>query len=166
MNQDDEMWRLRNADATLRLFITAFLVVLTCGYAVGLFFVDHTTNGTPGGISAEFRGDEGDVDGTGMKFGKGLREMYTVVHNHLLSLSILFFIVGSVFYFTSGIPAGWKTFFLVEPFVAILTTFGGLWLLRLVSPLFVWLVIPSGISMAICYAFMTGAILKELWWDR
>lgn len=170
-------WRLRNADRTLRLFITAFLLTVTAGYSIGLLFVDHTTSGTPSGISAEVRGNEdepvnGGADGAGgadgdaeMKFGKSPREMYTFLHNHVFSLSILFFCIGAVFYWSS-VPAGLKTFLIVEPFAAIATTFGGIWLLRFVSPSFSWLVLVSGVSMLACYALMFVLILKELWFRR
>ena len=157
-------WRLRDADSSLRLLITAFLVVLTSGYAIGLFLVDHTTSGTPGGVTEEFRGGEGGDQGGEMKFEKSPREMYTFLHNHVFSLSLLFFIVGVIFNFSSALSGGWKTFLLVEPFFAIVSTFGGLWLLWFAGPGFVWLVIISGISMVVCYALMVGLILKELWW--
>ena len=160
-------WRLRDADRTIRLFITAFLLVLTAGYSIGLLFVDHTTSGTPAGLSAEFRGDEGGGAGAAgeMKFGKSPREIYTFLHNHIFSLSLLFFCVGAVFYFAS-VPRGLKTFLIVEPFAAIATTFGGIWLLRFVHPGFAWLVIVSGISMVGCYLLMLALILIELWRPR
>jgi len=160
------IWRLRDAGGPLRLLITAFLVVLTSGYALGIFFVEHTTSGTPGGLSGEFRGTDADASSMDMKFEKSPREMYTLLHNHVLSLSILFFLVGAIFNFSSIPGTPWKALLMVEPFVAIVTTFGGLWLLRFVSPGFVWLVIPSGISMVACYLLMVALILKELWWKR
>jgi hypothetical protein len=159
-------WRLRDADGPLRMLITAFLVVLTAGYALGIFFVEHTTSGTPGGVSGEFRGTEADASAMELKFEKSPREMYTLVHNHVLSLSLLFFCVGAIFNFSSYPGPPWKTLLMAEPFVAIVTTFGGLWLLRFVDPGFVWLVIPSGFSMAACYILMVILIMKELWWRR
>lgn len=163
---DAPPWRLRDADRTLRAFLTAFLVVVTCGYAIGLVFVDHTSSGSPSGLAAEYRGTEQDGGAAEMKFEKGAREMYTFLHNHVFSLSLLFFSVGAVFYFSSTGPGWWKMFLIVEPFLAVVTTFGGIWLLRFVSPGFVWLVIPSGISMGICYLIMVVLILRELWWRR
>lgn len=159
------LWRLADADRSLRLFITAFLLVLTAGYAIGILFVDHTTSGTPEGLAAEFRGNEADPAAAEIKFGKSPREIYTFLHNHIFSLSIVFFCLGAIFWFSSA-RRGVKTFLLVEPFVAIVTTFGGIWLTRFVSPAFSWLVIVSGLSMLGCYVVMTGLILKELWMGR
>ena len=158
-------WRLAKADRTLRLFITAFLLAITTGYSIGILFVDHTTSGTPDGVAAEFRGNEGHAGEAEMKFEKGPREIYTLLHNHIFSLSIAFFCVGGIFYFSS-VPRGLKAFLLVEPFIAILTTFGGIWLTRFVSPGFSWLVMVSGLSMLGCYAVIILHILKELWLMR
>ena len=178
-------WRLAQADRSLRLFLTAFLLVLTAGYAIGMLFVDHTTSGTPDGLAAEFRGNEDDqahVQSEGrardesqvrsesrsqpeLKFEKSPREIYTFLHNHIFSLSLLFFCVGTIFYFSST-PQRLKTFLLVEPFVAIVTTFGGIWLTWFVSPVFSWLVIISGLSMLACYVIILFLIIRELWGHR
>ncbi|HLB00385.1 MAG TPA: hypothetical protein VJO14_03275 [Bacteroidota bacterium] len=156
-------WQLRDADRTLRLFLTAFLVVVTAGYGIGLGFVNHATSGTSSGLSSEFRGDDEGTIAPEMKFEKSPREMYTFLHNHVFSLGILFFSVGGIFYFSSLVSGGLKLFLLVEPFAAIATTFGGIWLMRFVSPGFSWLVIVSGLSMAVCYLAILFLIMKELW---
>ncbi len=155
-------WRLGHADRPLRLFLTAFLIVLTAGYSVGIIFVDHTTSGTPDGLATEFRGNEDEAGQAELKFEKSPREIYTFLHNHVFSLSLLFFCLGAIFYFSST-PQGLKTFLLVEPFIAIVTTFGGIWLTRFISPAFSWLVIISGLSMLACYGIIVILILKELW---
>jgi len=153
--------RLRDADPTLRLFITLFLVLLTAGYAVGLAFVDHTTSAAPSGIEQRFLGS--DENAEEITYPKSPSEMYTLVHNHVFGLSILFLILGGIFYFSSLVGPGLKRFLMVEPLVGIATTFSGLALVRYVSPAFSWLVIASGLSVGICYAAMVLLILAELW---
>jgi hypothetical protein len=59
-----------------------------------------------------------------------------------------------------------KSVLMVEPLLAVGTTFGGIWLTRFVSESFGWLVLASGISMALCYLAMVVLILWELWTDR
>jgi hypothetical protein len=181
-------FRLRDADPTLRLFITVFLTVLTAGYAVGLVFVDHTTSATPSGIRERYLGTDadprarqsGEPDGPvtpgasalstdafepadEMTFAKSPSEMLTLIHNHVLGLSVLFFILGAIFYFSSLAGPRWKRFLMVEPLVGIAATFGGLALVRYVAPEFAWLVIVSGISVGLCSAAMILLILAELW---
>ncbi|MBI1807769.1 MAG: hypothetical protein HYR76_12035 [Ignavibacteria bacterium] len=154
-------WRLCNADSTLRLFITTFLILLTSGYAIGLLFVDHTTSGTPRGLAEQYRGSPENT--AEIKYAKSIDEMYMFLHNHVLSLSLVFFTVGGLFYFSSIVGHAVKKFLMVEPIIAIATTFGGIWLMRFVSELFSWLVIISGVTMVGCFLIMITLILWELW---
>ena len=154
--------RLRDMTGPLRLFITAFLVVLTVGYAIGLLFVDHATSASPSGIAEQYRGSPENSQGAEFKYAKTEDEMFIFLHNHILSLSIVFFAVGGIFYFSS-VNGGLKTFLMVEPFIALVTTFGGIWLTRYVSEYFSWVTLISGIFMVGSYAAMTLIILRELW---
>jgi len=158
--------RLREADLTLRLFLTAFVVVLSLGYAVGVFFVDHTTSVSPSGVGEEFTGSPNPETAPEMKFAKSMHEMYVLIHNHVLSLALVFFAVGGIFYFSSLVPDRFKLFLLVEPLLAIVTTFGGIALVRFVAVEFSWLVIISGISLFACFATMAALILVELWMPK
>lgn len=156
-------FRLRDADMTLKLFITTFLFVLTTGYAIGLFFVERQTSITPVGVQEQFLGNERDATATEMKYAKSANEMFVFMHNHILSLSIIFFSVGGIFYFSSAVSERVKAFLLVEPMLAILTTFGGIALVRYVAEELSWLVIFSGVSVFACYSLMVVLIVKELW---
>ena len=159
-------WRLRDADRTLRLFITAFLALVTAGYAVGLSYVGHTTSNTVHGLSEQFRGTPESSSVSELKYAKSADEMSILLHNHVLSLSLVFFCVGGVFYFSSLVNPGIKRFLMIEPIAAIATTFGGIWLVRFVSSSFSWLVLVSGVSMAGCLAVMALLILWALWMKR
>ena len=88
--------------------------------------------------------------------------MSIFLHNHILSLSLIFFAVGGIFYFSSIASGTLKSFLMIEPFAAIVTTFGGIWLMRYVSPAFTYLVILSGLTMGLCFAAMVILILVEL----
>jgi hypothetical protein len=156
-------WTLRKADTGIRLFLTAFLIVLTCGYAAGLIFVKHTTRGSSDGLVEEYRGSPDVVAADEIKYEKSLSEMMTLLHNHLLSLALVFLLLGSIFYFNSIITGPVRTLLMVEPFVAILTTFGGIFLMRFVSAHFSWLVILSGASMMFCFVSMVIISLVDLW---
>lgn len=164
--QSPQSWTLKRADPSLRLFITSFLVLITIGYTIGLLFVDHTTQGTHQGLIEEYRGTPENRETVELQYAKSVDEMYIFLHNHILSLALVFFTVGGIFYFSSIVSPGIKKFLIVEPFVAIATTFGGIWLMRFVSEYFSWLVIVSGFSMVGCYTIMVIFILKELWLKR
>ncbi len=161
--QHFKSWHLCHADNTARLFITAFLIVLTAGYAIGLLFVDHTSRSTPTGLEEQFRGTEQQTQSEELRYEKSEDEMYIFLHNHIFSLSLIFFAVGGIFYFSSMVGNPIKTFLITEPFMAIITTFGGIWLMRFVAPGFSWLVLISGTLMVGCYIAMVILILVELW---
>lgn len=156
-------FRLREANATLRLFLTSFIAVMSVGYLIGLFFVEHTTSLTSQGIQEQFLGSANLETIQEMKYAKSANEMYVFLHNHILSLSLVFFALGGIFYFSSLVSDGVKKFLIVEPFIAMVTTFGGITLIRFVSPLFSWLVLLSGASLFVCYCVMGYLILRELW---
>jgi len=156
-------FRLREADAGLRLFLTSFIAVISIGYFIGLFFVDHATSFSSQGIREQFLGSADLETIQEMKYAKSVNEMYVFLHNHILSLSLVFFALGGIFYFSSLVSDGVKKFLIVEPFIAVVTTFLGIALIRFVSPLFSWLVLVSGASLFICYCLMGYLILRELW---
>lgn len=156
-------FRLRQADRTLRLFLTMFLLVITFGYAIGLSFVHHTTSLQTRGIQEQFLGTPEGNDGSEIKYAKSPTEMFVFMHNHILSTAIVFFAVGMIFYFSSLASATWKAILMIEPLVAIATTFGSIALVRYVSPLFSILVMISGISLFVCYGAMLVLIVWELW---
>jgi ABC-type polysaccharide/polyol phosphate export permease len=157
-------FRLRDADATLRLFLTSFIMVMTVGYLIGLFFVEHTTSLSSEGIQEQFLGSGNTESDLEMRYAKSANEMYIFLHNHILSLSLVFFSLGGIFYFSSLVSGGLRKFLMVEPLLAVATTFGGIALVRFVSPLFSWLVLVSGTSLFLCYGVMVFLILKELWY--
>jgi hypothetical protein len=155
-------WRLRDADPRLRLFLVLFLVMLTSGYAIGLLFVDHSSGSTPRGISEQFRGSADAGEGSEIRYEKSPDEMYIFLHNHVMSLTLVFFCVGGLFHFSSIVRGGLKTFLMVEPMAGIAATFGGIWLTRFVSPLFSYLVLVSGVTMLACFFAMVVLMLVEL----
>jgi len=146
-----------------KLLLTSFLLLLTVGYAVGLLFVELQTSMRPDGIQKQFLGAPAGGDGAELAFEKSPREMLVFLHNHLLGLSLIFLAVGGIFSMAAGVHDRLKTLLIVEPFVAILTTFGGIALTRFVSPAWSWLAMISGISMGLAYVTMVSLSLRELW---
>jgi len=75
----------------------------------------------------------------------------------------VFFCLGSIFFFSSLVSDRLKRFLLIEPLIAIVTTFGGIVLVRFVAKEFAWVVLISGVSLGLCYLAMIAIILYELW---
>ena len=75
----------------LKLLIGAFIIVLSIGFYTGLLFVGETSSANPNGIEEQYLGNEADEDTMVMKFKKSEQEMLTLVHSHVLSMSLIFF---------------------------------------------------------------------------
>ena len=145
----------------LRVMTACFLVVLSIGFFTGIRFVSETESTTPDGLVEHYNGNEQDEVAMVMKFKKGTQEMLTIVHTHILSMSMLFFLTGFLLAQTP-INQRLKLFLIVEPFVSILLTFGGLYLIWFGLEWFRYIVIFSGIAMTLAYSAAVFIILKYL----
>lgn len=75
----------------IKIFIGAFVLILSIGFYSGLLFINNTSSSSPNGIQENYQGNEEDEDAEIMKFKKSEREMLTTVHTHILSMSFIFF---------------------------------------------------------------------------
>lgn len=134
----------------LKLLIGAFVTVLSIGFYTGLLFVGETSTANPHGIEEQYLGNEADEDAQVMKFKKSEQEMLTLVHNHILSMSIIFFLVGLILS-TTKLQKKLKLFLIVEPFISVILTFGGLYLLWSGLLWMKYIVMISGILMTLTF---------------
>ncbi|TBW28327.1 hypothetical protein [Gramella sp. KN1008] len=152
MNYDGLLLRLPNE---IKYFLAVFILVLSVGYFTGLLFVAQTETTNPDGIEENYLGNEDDPDAEVMKFEKGEREMLTIIHTHVLSMSFIFFLFGGILLITR-LPKKLKFFLIIEPFFSIIATFGGIYL---VWKGFLWMkyiVMLSGLLMT---AIFTAGVL-------
>lgn len=145
----------------LRLLIIAFIVVLSIGFFTGLLFVGESSSTNPNGIEEQYLGNEADENAMVMKFKKSEKEMLTLVHNHVLSMSIIFFLTGLILSITK-LPKRLKTFLMIEPFLSVILTFGGLYLLWTGILWMKYVVIVSGTLMTLSYTVGILIILYQL----
>ena len=145
----------------LKLFVAAFVVVLSIGFFTGLLFVNETTSANPNGIEEQYLGNELDEEATVMKFKKSEKEMLTLVHNHILSMSIIFFLVGLLLS-TTKLSRKLKTFLMVEPFISVVLTFGGIFMLWKGFLWMKYIVAFSGALMTLTFTVSILIILYQL----
>lgn len=145
----------------IKALIFVFLIVLSVGFYTGLGFVNETTTANPNGIESHYNGNEDDESATKMQFKKSKREILTLVHNHILSLSIIFFIL-SLILSTTSINKKLKYFLMFEPFASVLLTFGGIYLMWKGVGWFKYVVMISGIAMTFSFIASTFLILFQL----
>jgi len=155
---------LTTLDLRIKRLLTLFLVVLTIGITTGLIYLSLTTGSKISGIEEHYKGsvikDEFDIPD---KYPKTVHNLLLTTHNHLISLSIIFLIMGGIFSFSTSIKSEvLKSFLIYEPFFSIILTFGGIWGIRYLHPLFLWVVIVSGIIMYSSFYIMAFISVFEL----
>ena len=145
----------------IKLLIGAFIIVLSIGFYTGMLFVDETSSVKPNGIEEQYLGNESDEEAMVMKFKKSKKEMLTLVHNHILSMSIIFFLVGVILSITK-LSEKLKLFLIVEPFVSVLITFGGLYFLWNGVLWMKYIVMLSGVLMTLSFTTAIAIIFYQL----
>ncbi len=145
----------------IKLLIGAFLIVLSVGFYTGLLFVGETSSAQVNGIEENYLGNETIEDAPVMKFKKSPREMLTIVHTHILSMSFIFFLIGIILA-TTQLNAKLKLFLLLEPFASVLLTFGGIYFLWMGVTWFKYIVMFSGMLMTATYTISVLIIFSQL----
>jgi len=142
------------------MLIAAFIITLNIGFFTGLNFVNQTSTFEPDGIEKNYLGNESDEDAEIMQFKKAEREILTVVHNHILSMSIIFLLLGVLLSLTS-INKKLMKLLILEPFVSIILTFGGIYILWTGILWFKYIIMISGFALTISFLLASFFIFKE-----
>ena len=145
----------------LKLFIGVFIIVLSIGFYTGLLFVGETSSANPNGIEEQYLGNEADEDAMIMKFKKSETEVLSLLHSHILSMSIIFFLVGLLLSITK-LNKKLKLFLMIEPFLSVVLTFGGLFLLWKGFLWMKYIVVFSGTLMTLSFTLSIIIILSQL----
>jgi hypothetical protein len=106
-------------------------------------------------------GNEDDENAEVMKFKKSKKDIVTMVHNHVLSLSIIFLLLGGLLLLTNLSPI-LKKILIVEPFISLLLTFGGIWVMWSGVLWFKYIIMLSGILMTATFTASVLIILFQL----
>ena len=145
----------------IKLLIGVFVIVLSIGFFSGLLFVGETSAANPNGIEEQYLGNEHHEDAEVMKFKKSEKEMLSLVHSHVLSMSIIFFLLALIVSITR-LKKQLKTFLMVEPLISVVLTFGGLYFLWVGILWMKYIVMFSGTLMTLSFLLSVVIILKQL----
>ena len=156
----DASFSWRSLPASVRAMGRWVTVVQLVGYTTSLIYVRHTTGLTPAGIADHYRGAER-AEGA-MQFPKSFAEMLTITHTHLLAMTAIFVVSGLALALCDGVSERWKRFLVAEPFVALLVSFGSMWLMRYLHPAFAALLAISSGLMAVTFYLQSLLVLREL----
>lgn len=152
---------LLHLDSLTRRLLIAFVFVLSLGYFSGVCMVSYTTGGTIKGVQENYLGNEDNEEAVEMKFKKSAHEMLTIIHTHIISLSIVFLITG-ILVNGCSIPSWLKGILIIEPFISIFVTFGGIYLMWSGAEWMSVIVYISGLLMNICFTLSILVVLYTL----
>lgn len=96
--------------------------------------------------------------------GTGIFTLVRVSHIHLFGLTMVFFIMGSIFSHAYVRPVWFKCTVIAFPFLSLTLDIGSWYFTKLFPP-FAWLVIIAGGVMALSFAFMWGVSMYQLWFS-
>ena len=140
--------------------VVPFILVLSIGYFVSILLVDHTSSLSPIGIEENYLGNESKDPQIIYKFKKTKYQIYNLLHSHIISMSIIFFITGLLLLITD-LNYYFKMFLIIEPFVSILMTFGGIYLLWNGVTWMKYVIFISSTIMAIVFLISCYIILRQ-----
>ena len=141
-----------------RIFVICFVLVLNLGFFTGFSFVRVTTSLDAKGIEQNYLGNEADEEAEVMHFKKSEQEILTLIHNHILSLSLIFFVLGTLLYMTN-VSSKLTSVLLFEPFLSLILTFGGIYLLWKGVIWFKYVIMLSGMAMVFSLVLMSALVI-------
>jgi len=145
----------------IKWFVATFVLVLSIGFYTGLLFVSETSTTSPLGIEENYLGNEEDEEAEVMKFKKGDREMLTIIHTHILSMSLIFFLLGGLVWLAK-LPQKLKMILTIEPFLSVVLTFGGIYLMWSGMLWMKYVVIFSGFFMTLSFSIAAVLVVYQL----
>ena len=145
----------------IKWFVATFVLVLSIGFYTGLLFVSETSTTSPLGIEENYLGNEEDEEAEIMKFKKGDREMLTIIHTHILSMSLIFFLLGGLVWLAK-LPQKLKMILTIEPFLSVVLTFGGIYLMWSGILWMKYVVIFSGFLMTLTFTISALLVVYQL----
>ncbi|HCO86023.1 MAG TPA: hypothetical protein DIT95_21190, partial [Arenibacter sp.] len=87
--------------------------------------------------------------------------MLTIIHTHILSMSLIFFLLGGLVWLAK-LSHKLKMFLTIEPFLSVILTFGGIYLMWSGLLWMKYVVILSGILMTLTFSVAALLVLYQL----
>lgn len=144
----------------LRYLIISFLLILSVGFYSSISMVRTTSTFAPQGVQENYLGNEDDENAIEMKFKKTERQVLGMIHSHIISMSIMFLLLG-FFVSLTKLSYSLKMFLIIEPFFSVLLTFGGIYFLWCGLTIFKYVIVFSGILMTLSFAFGSIIVLAQ-----
>jgi hypothetical protein len=160
-----QFFNLSKTSGPFRSYLIAFVISLSIGYGTGLYYVSITTGISQKNVAENYLGNEEDEEAEKMKFKMKEKEILSIIHGHIISFSLIFLAIGFLL-FQSSYSTKLISFLSIEPFISIIITFGGIWLMWKGIIWMKYLVIISGTLMHLIFISSIILILLELFKKR
>tara|TARA_B100000029_G_C17594020_1_gene963442 strand:+ start:1118 stop:1600 length:483 start_codon:yes stop_codon:yes gene_type:complete len=153
------MNNLQLLDKNLKKLLIYYLITLGIGFSLGVLYVYLNSEFSSLGLIEQYTGNNDEWE---PKLPKTLQDLVSHTHEHITMFSIIFLSLGLIFLYTNTIKGFWKKFLILEPFVSIIITFGGFFIIRYIAINFSYIIIISSLLMYICFYVMLFICLYEL----
>ena len=168
--------KIHNLPGHAKAFLFAFLLTLSFGYFTGVLFIKHTTEFTSQGIEESYNGNQTEEEITEddwenddwegenfqpLKYKKSEQEIISIIHEHVISFSLIFLLLGVLVLLTS-IPIWLKKILIIEPFISTVLTFGGIWMLWKDITWMKYIVMFSGVLLTITFSVSVIIVMQQL----
>jgi hypothetical protein len=146
-------------DTNLKKLLIYYLFTIGIGFSLGVLYVYLNSEFSNTGMIEQYIGNNDEWE---PKLPKTLKDLISHTHEHITMFSIIFLSIGLIFSYNSVIRGFWKSFLILEPFISIIITFGGFFIIRYITTTFSYVIIISSFLMYICFYIMLFVCLYEL----
>ena len=150
---------LKTVDKNLKKLLIYYLVTLAIGFSLGVLYVYINSEFSSSGMIEQYAGNN---DDWAPKLPKTLLDLVSHTHEHITMFSIIFLSLSFIFSYNNTIKGFWKRFLMLEPFISIIITFGGFFVIRYITTNFSYIIMISSSIMYICFYIMLFVCLYEL----
>lgn len=161
----NKILQLNKVKGSARSFLILFVTCLSFGYGTGLYYLSLSSGFTQKSVQENYLGNELDEEADVMKFKMKEREVLSIIHGHVISFSLIFLAIGFLLFQSSYSPK-LISFLVIEPFISIVLTFGGIWFMWKGVEWMKFIVILSGTLMHLIYISSALLILYDLFKKR
>ena len=150
---------LKKIDKNLKKLLVYYLITLGIGFSLGVLYVYLNSEFSSLGMIEQYVGNN---DDWAPKLPKTLQDLVSHTHEHITMFAIIFLSLALIFSYNNTIKGFWKRFLMLEPFISIIITFGGFFIIRYITISFSYIIIVSSLLMYICFYVMLFVCLYEL----
>ena len=150
---------LQTLDKNLKKILIYYLITLGVGFSLGVLYVYLNSEFSSSGIIEQYLGNNDEWE---PKLPKTLPDLVSHTHEHITMFAIIFLSLSFIFSYNDTIKGFWKRFLMLEPFISIIITFGGFFVIRYIAINFSYIIMISSLLMYICFYVMLFVCLYEL----